>query len=426
MAQFEKKELIKKSEDFSGWYQDVVLKSELADYSPVKGCMVIRPYGYAIWENIQSALDRLIKSEGVKNAYFPLFIPESALNKEKEHVAGFAPELAVVTEGGGEKLKEKLVIRPTSETIMYLMYAKWLQSYRDLPILINQWNNVVRWEKRTYLFLRTTEFLWQEGHTAHETHEEALALVYKMMDHYAEIYEKHLAIFGCAGLKSQAEKFAGASDTLTYEVLTPDGKTLQGCTSHDLGQNFSKVFDIKFLGRDKATHYPYQTSWGLSTRVIGALIMAHGDDNGLILPPLIAPIQIIIVPVFNKNVAAEKLIDLAKELKNELKDFRVELDLREEDSLGRRINEWELKGVPLRLEIGQKEMDEKLYTLARRDNFEKIKISEKDLVKDVADLLNDIQNNLFEKSKQFTKDHTYQADTYDDFKKIMKNQRGFI
>jgi len=426
MANFEKKELTKKSDNFSGWYQDVVLKAELADYAPVKGCMVIRPYGYVIWENIQAELDKMIKALGVKNAYFPIFIPETLLKKEKEHVKGFSPELAVVTIGGGEELKEKLIIRPTSETIMYAMYAKWLQSYCDLPILMNQWNNIVRWEKRTYLFLRTTEFLWQEGHTVHETHEEAMKMVRDALDNYLKIYRDYLAIYGYPGIKSSAEKFAGAESSYTYEILTPDGKTLQGGTSHDLGQKFAKVFNIKYLGRDKKLYMPYQTSWGFSTRSIGALIMVHGDDNGLILPPKISPIQIVIIPVFNKNASKDKLVAKAEEIKEKLKNFRVEIDLRQEETFGWKLNDWEMRGVPLRLELGEKEIRDKKYSLVRRDNFEKVKIGENELSLTVEKILDDIQQGLLNKSKKFVLDNTREVKNYEEFKKTMKAHRGFI
>ncbi len=426
MANFEKKELIKKSDDLSGWYQNVVLKAKLADYTPVKGCMVIRPYGYAIWENIQAELDKMIKSLGVKNAYFPIFIPETLLKKEKEHVKGFSPELAVVTIGGGEELKEKLIVRPTSETIMYAMYAKWLQSYRDLPILMNQWNNIVRWEKRTYLFLRTTEFLWQEGHTVHETHEEAMKMVRDALDNYLKIYRDYLAIYGYPGIKSSAEKFAGAESSYTYEILMPDGKTLQGGTSHDLGQKFAKVFNIKYISRDKKSYMPYQTSWGFSTRSIGALIMVHGDNNGLILPPKISPIQIVIIPVFNKKVNKDKLVAKAEEIKEKLKNFRVEIDLRQEETFGWKLNDWEMRGVPLRLELGEKEIKDKKYSLVRRDNFEKVKMSENKLSLAVEKILDEIQQGLLSKSKKFVLDNTREVKNYEEFKKIMKVHRGFI
>ncbi|MCX6794021.1 MAG: proline--tRNA ligase, partial [Candidatus Gottesmanbacteria bacterium] len=292
--QFEKKELKKKSENLSQWYTDVILKAELADYAPVKGTMVIRPYGYALWEAVQEIFNRMMKTRGIENAYFPLFIPLSLLEKEKEHVEGFSPQLALVTIGGGEKLKDPLVVRPTSETIMYFMYAKWIHSWRDLPMLINQWNNVIRWEKRTYLFLRTTEFLWQEGHTAHATEKEDMDMVLSALEWYRQIHEDYLAVPVVCGVKSETEKFAGAKRTYTIEALMPDGKALQAATSHNLGQNFSKVFDIKFQTKDGKTDYVWQTSWGLTTRVLGGLFLTHGDDNGIILPPKIAPIQIII------------------------------------------------------------------------------------------------------------------------------------
>lgn len=420
--EFSKKELTKKSQNFSRWYQEVILKTELADYAPVKGCMVIRPYGYALWENIQKELDRMIKDLGVKNAYFPLFIPEKFLKKEKEHVQGFSPELAVVTIGGGEELKEKLVVRPTSETIMYAMYAKWIKSWRDLPVLINQWNNIVRWEKRTYLFLRTTEFLWQEGHTAHSSHSEALSMVQSALLNYKNLYQNYLAIFGYSGLKSQSEKFAGALNSFSYEILTPEGKSLQGATSHDLGQNFSKVFNIRFLGPDKKLHWPYQTSWGLSTRSIGALIMVHGDDNGLILPPKISPIQLIILPVWNES-AKETIRKKAEEIKEKLSNFRVEVDGRDE-TLGYRINDWEMRGVPLRMELGQKEIKNKVFTLARRDNFEKLEVKEENLIPFLEKTLSQIQDNLYERSRQFTLEHTHEVKDYSEFKEVMRQKKG--
>src|SRR3989344_1984634 len=318
------KNLTKKSVDMSVWYNRVVLEAELADYGPAKGTMIFRPYGYRIWELIQRTMDEKIKEKGVENAYFPLFIPESFLSKEKKHVEGFSPELAVVTIGGGEELKEKLIVRPTSETIMYDAYAKWVHSWRDLPILINQWNNVVRWEKRTYLFLRTTEFLWQEGHTAHGTHEEAVELQKWAIEMYSKIYKDFLALPGYVGKKSESEKFAGADVTYTYETLMPEGKALQSCTSHDLGQNFSKAFDIKFQDKDGETKYAWQTSWGFSTRSIGGLIMCHGDDNGLILPPRIAPIQVVVLPVSNDP----SVLRYSEEITSTLKEqgIRVHLD----------------------------------------------------------------------------------------------------
>jgi len=348
---FEKKEIAKKSVDFAQWYNDVVLKAELADYSPVKGCMVIRPYGYGIWENVQKYLDRMIKKAGVENAYFPLFIPQSFLKREKEHVEGFAPELAVVTIGGGEKLVEPLVVRPTSETMMYEMYSKWIHSWRDLPLLINQWCNVVRWEKRTYLFLRTTEFLWQEGHTVHATHEESYAEVLRALSMYQEFVEKYLAIPVIKGVKSSNEKFAGAEKTTAIEALMPDGKALQAGTSHDLGQNFSKVFKISFQNKEGKEEFGWQVSWGMSTRIIGGLIMMHGDDQGLVMPPMIAPIQVVIIPIDCKN---EKLLEYAKSIVEELENenIRVKVDTRTEQTVGYKFNQWELRGVPIRVEIG--------------------------------------------------------------------------
>ena len=328
---YEKKELKKKSENISDWYTDVILKAELADYAPVKGCMVVRPYGYAIWESIQKFMDPLYKEHGVKNAYFPLFIPEKFLNREKEHVEGFAPHVAVVTIAGGEELKERLVVRPTSETIMYEMYKQWAHSWRDLPILINQWNNVVRWEKRTYLFLRTSEFLWQEGHCAHATHKESLETVLWALSVYQKTYNELLAMYGITGIKSETEKFAGAAKTYSFESLMPDGKALQACTSHDLGQNFAKAFDWTVLDQKGEKLYPWQNSWGYSTRSIGGLILTHGDDHGLALPPSIAPIQTVIVPIIGNNAddSTEKKIKesvqtIAADLST--KSIRVETD----------------------------------------------------------------------------------------------------
>lgn len=418
-----KKFLAKKSENISDWYTDVILKSELADYAPVKGCMVIRPYGYAIWEGIQKYLDALIKQKGVNNAYFPIFIPESYLNKEKEHVEGFAPHLAVVTIAGGEELKEKLIVRPTSETIMYEMYKKWAQSWRDLPILINQWNNVVRWEKRTYLFLRTSEFLWQEGHCAHATHEESMSFVLWALDSYKKTYQDILSLYGLAGVKSESEKFAGADKTFTYEILMPDGKALQGCTSHDLGQNFAKAFDWKVQGQKGEDLYPWQNSWGLSTRSIGGLIMAHGEDNGLVLPPKIAPTQIVIIPI----PGSQNSLKLAENLLNQLQEeFKCELDNRFGETAGFKFNKWELKGVPIRIEIGEKEVTENKVTITRRDTGEKIFSSLDGGSRILKEILDDIQKNLLEKHKKFTEENTHAVNSYDEFKEIMKISRGFI
>ena len=423
---FEKKHLVKKSENFSQWYVDVILKAGLADYAPVRGCQVIKPYGFAIWENIQNILDAKIKEAGVKNAYFPLFIPEKFLKKEKEHIKGFSPELAVVTIGGGKTLKEKLIVRPTSETVIYQMFSQWIKSWRDLPLMINQWCNVVRWEMRPRLFLRTTEFLWQEGHTVHQTHQEALEEVNRALKIYVDFYRDYLAIDGIFGKKSESEKFPGAKDTYTYEMLMPDGKALQGCTSHDLGQNFAKVFNIKFLDKKGKEKIAWQTCWGLSTRSIGALIMVHGDDNGLIIPPKIAPIQIIIISIFGKKIADKILEEKIKKVKEILKNFKVGVDLRKEYSIGWKFNEWELKGVPLRIEIGQKEIKEKKVSLVRRDNNERISASFESLAEVVKETLDSIQKNLFLKSAQYLKENTREVFEYKDFVDIMKKEKGFL
>jgi len=409
--------------ELSDWFTDVILKSELADYAPVKGCMIIRPYGYALWEGIQQFLDKLIKDKGIKNAYFPLFIPMHYLQKEKEHVEGFSPQLAVVTIGGGEELTEKLAIRPTSETIMYDMYKKWTSSWRDLPVLINQWCNIVRWEKRTYLFLRTSEFLWQEGHCAHLTHEESKDMVMWALDAYKKTYGELLGMYGIKGRKSQSEKFPGAGDTYTFECMMPNGKALQACTSHDLGQNFSKSFDWIVQDKNGEKAYPWQNSWGLSTRAIGGLIMAHGDENGLKLPPQIAPTQIVIVPIPGHQNAFTK----AQEIFNNLKKlYRVELDATDGETAGFKFNKWELKGVPLRIEIGDRDVASNSVVITRRDSGEKITVKIEDCRLKIEDLLKEIQSNLFEKHKKFTEDHTFSVDSYDEFKKIMGSSRGFI
>jgi prolyl-tRNA synthetase len=426
--QFEKKELKKKSENLSDWYTDVILKAELADYAPVKGTMVIRPYGYALWETVQEIFNRMMKTKGVENAYFPLFIPHSLLEKEKEHVKGFSPELAVVTVAGGEKLKDPLVVRPTSETIMYAMYAKWVHSWRDLPILINQWNNVVRWEKRTYMFLRTTEFLWQEGHTAHETEKDDMDMVLAALEWYRQVHEDYFAVPVIYGIKSETEKFAGAKRTYTIEALMPDGKALQAATSHNLGQNFSKVFGIQFATRDGKMDFAWQTSWGMSTRALGGLFLTHGDDNGVILPPKIAPVQVVIIPIRKKDGDAKTLLARCDELRETLTNsgVRVKVDLREEPSVGRRFNEWEVKGVPVRLEIGERELSADTIVLVRRDTGEKMTVARKELLMTVQKLLNDIQTSLFAKAKKFRDDNTRDAGSYEEFKKIMSSTRGFI
>ncbi len=418
---FSKKELKKKSDNLSDWYTDVILKAQLADYAPVKGCMVIRPYGFALWEGIQHFMDPLMKQHKVENAYFPLFIPEKFINREKEHVAGFAPHMAVVTIAGGEELKERLVVRPTSETIMYEMYKEWTHSYRDLPILINQWNNVVRWEKRTYLFLRTSEFLWQEGHCAHATHEESLAIVNWALELYVKTYQELMALYGIAGTKSESEKFAGADQTFTYEMLMPDGKALQGATSHDLGQNFAKAFEWFVQDEKGQKLYPWQNSWGFSTRSIGGLIMAHGDDQGLIMPPNIAPTQVILIPIPGSSQATQKY---AVEQKKKLESLgvRVKCDDREGESAGFKFNKWEIRGVPVRLEIGDREAKKGIVTAVQRNRLQRTEIK----TDEVPAILKDIQDDLLSLHKKFTEDNTHVVDSYEEFKKIMEGSRGFI
>src|SRR6478736_4552734 len=411
-------EITPQSEDFSRWYLDVVRRAELADYSPVKGCMVIRPYGYAIWELIQKALDTRIKATGHVNAYFPLFIPNSLLMREKEHVEGFAPQVAWVTRGGEEELTERLIVRPTSEVIIGTMYAKWLQSWRDLPILINQWANVVRWEKVTRPFLRTTEFLWQEGHTAHETEAEAEDETLKILDLYADVCEAVLAVPVIKGKKSESEKFAGALRTYSIEALMGDGRALQAGTSHNLGQNFAKAFDITFQARDKSVQHVWGTSWGMSTRLVGGIIMTHGDDSGLVLPPRVAPYQVVIVPI-GKDNWQETVLPHAKQIEAQLvaAGIRVVVDERDERP-GWKFSEWEMRGVPLRLEIGPKDIEKSQVLLARRDTREKLGVPIDGLAARVVELLNDIQRTLFERAVAFRDEHTQQADTYDAFKQM--------
>ena len=409
--------------NLSEWFNDVVLKAELADYAPVKGCMVIRPYGYALWENIQKFMDVLIKKRGVENAYFPLFIPMSYFQKEKEHVEGFSPQMAIVTIGGGKELAEKLVVRPTSEMMMYEMYKKWFGSWRDLPVRINQWCNIVRWEKRTYLFLRTSEFLWQEGHCAHLTHEESLDEVMWAIKMYAQTYRELMGMYGIIGAKSDSEKFAGGYKTYTFESLMPNGKSLQACTSHDLGQNFSHAIKWTVQDNEGKKAYPWQNSWGFSTRSIGGLIMAHGDSQGLVMPPNIAPTQIVIVSIPGHQAALAKSQELFDQLKN---NYRVKLDLVDTETAGFKFNKWELKGVPLRLEIGDKDVTAGSVIIYRRDTGKKITVALANVSSTIDNLLKEIQNNLFEKHKKFTTDHTFKADTYDEFKKIMTTSRGFI
>ncbi|MDE3156320.1 MAG: proline--tRNA ligase [Acidobacteriota bacterium] len=420
-------EITPRSQDFSRWYLDVVRRAELADYSPVKGCMVIRPYGYAIWELIQQAFDRRFKATGHVNAYFPLFIPEGLLQKEADHVEGFSPQVAYVTHAGGEALEEKLVVRPTSEAIIGTMYAKWVQSWRDLPILINQWANVVRWEKVTRPFLRTTEFLWQEGHTAHETEAEAEEETLKMLGVYQEVVESELAMPVLTGRKTDSERFAGALRTYSIEALMGDGRALQAGTSHNLGQNFAKAFEIKFQARDKSLQYVWGTSWGVSTRLVGGLIMTHGDDSGLILPPRVAPYQVVIVPIPRGNWQ-ETVLPKAQAIRDELtaKGIRVMLDDRDSQTPGWKYAEWEMRGVPLRLEIGPRDVENGQVVLVRRDTREKTPTPMAELATRVPALLDDLQRALFERAVQFRQEHTTRVDSWDEFKAVMEGRPGFV
>ena len=416
---------VKKSEDFNEWYNQIVLKADMIDYSSVSGCIVFKPNSYSIWEKIQKIFDDKIKKSGHKNCYFPMFIPESLLKKEAEHVEGFNPEVAWVTKAGDTDLNEKLAIRPTSETIMYESYAKWIRSWRDLPLLLNQWNSVVRWEfKHAKPFIRTREFLWQEGHTAHATREDAEREVMQQLFEYVDLIENFMAIPVIAGKKTDKEKFAGAEYTTTVEALMPDGKALQMGTSHLLGQNFAKVFGIKFLDRDEKEKYAWQTSWGLSTRTIGAIVMAHGDDKGLVLPPKIAPVHIVVVPiVFKEN--KEKIIAKSKEIVKKLKakNYNVELDDRDGYTPGWKFNEWELKGAPLRIEIGPKDVEADQLVLVRRDNNEKATIKTKDLEKKAEQTLNDIQDSLFKKAKEYLTKSIIEVHNFNDFLNTIKNKK---
>ncbi len=421
------KEITPRSEDFSRWYTDVILRAELADYSPVRGSMVIRPYGYAIWELMQASLDARIKATGHVNAYFPMFIPESLLRKEAAHVEGFAPQVAWVTKGGDEELEEALVVRPTSEAIIGTMYAKWIQSWRDLPLLINQWANVVRWEKVTRLFLRTTEFLWQEGHTAHETEAEAEAEAIKMLGVYKEFAETELAMPVLDGRKSESEKFAGAAHTYSIEALMGDGRALQAGTSHMLGQNFAKVFDITFQARDKSVQHVWQTSWGMTTRLIGGVIMVHGDDSGLILPPRIAPHQVVIVPIPRGNWQ-ETVLPRAQEIRDELTQagVRVLLDDRDAYTPGWKYAEWEMRGVPLRLELGPKDIEKSQVMLVRRDSREKLPTPMEGLAEEVTKLLTEMQTGLLERARAFRDEHTAQTTSRDEFNELFTGRPGFV
>ncbi|HOC21987.1 MAG TPA: proline--tRNA ligase [Anaerolineae bacterium] len=403
-------------EDFSKWYNEIVQKADLADYSPVRGCMVIKPYGYTLWEHIHDELDRRFKETGHVNAYFPLFIPMSFLEKEAEHVEGFAPELAVVTHGGGEELAEPLVVRPTSETIIGYMYSKWVQSYRDLPLLINQWANVVRWELRTRLFLRTAEFLWQEGHTAHATREEAVEETLRMLGVYADFAIKEAAIPVLPGRKSESEKFAGAVTSYTIEAMMRDGKALQSGTSHFLGQNFARAFDIKFLDENNVQQLAWTTSWGLSTRMVGAIVMAHGDDQGLVLPPRLAPIQVVIVPIWRKEAERVAVLEAARALRQRLQRVcRVHLDDRDTASAGWKFNDWEMRGVPLRLELGPRDITNGTVMAARRDQpgrEGKTLLSSAEIEMTVPGLLTTIQQAIYQKALAFRDSHIYDVRTY--------------
>ncbi|HKJ67175.1 MAG TPA: proline--tRNA ligase [bacterium] len=422
------KGVTKQSEDFSRWYTDVIQKAELADYSPVKGCMVIRPYGYAIWERLQQTLDTMFKETGHENAYFPLFIPQSYLEKEAEHVEGFAPETAVVTQGGGKELDEPLVIRPTSETIIWAMYKNWISSYRDLPLLINQWANVVRWEMRTRLFLRTTEFLWQEGHTAHATFDEAEEEARQMLDIYRRTAEDFMAIPVLTGSKSEREKFAGAVHTYTIEAMMGDKKALQAGTSHNLGQNFAKAFDVQFQNEENELEYVYATSWGVSTRLVGALIMAHGDDQGLVLPPKLAPHQVVIVPIWRNEDQKSDVMNAVQSLATELKEqnIRVHVDQRETVTPGFKFNDWEMKGVPLRAEIGPRDVENNAAVIIQRLGGEKSTVTLGSAGPAVKSLLDTVQETMYDRAMQFRTEHTLQTRDYEELRKYIDDDGGFV
>ena len=435
------KNLTTRDEDYSKWYNELVIKADLAENSGVRGCMVIKPYGFAIWEMMQAELDRMFKETGHQNAYFPLFIPKSYFSKEASHVDGFAKECAVVThyrlktaEDGSivvdqtAKLEEELIVRPTSETIIWDTYRKWIQSYRDLPLLINQWANVVRWEMRTRLFLRTTEFLWQEGHTAHATKDEAIAESEQMMNVYADFVENHMAVPVVKGLKTESERFAGALETYCIEALMQDGKALQAGTSHFLGQNFAKAFDVKFANKQGKQEYVWATSWGVSTRLMGALIMTHSDDNGLVLPPKLAPDQVVIVPIYRNDEQFDAVSEVANNLMKDLraKGVRVKFDKRDTHKPGWKFNEYELKGVPLRIAIGPKDIEKGTVEMARRDTLTKEIVETTAVEARVEVLLEEIQDNLFTKAVNYRSAHTTQVSSYDEFKKILNEKGGFI
>jgi len=436
------KEITSRQQDYAQWYNDLVLKGELADYSAVRGCMVIKPYGFALWENMRDALDKMFKDTGHVNAYFPLFIPKSFLSKEAAHVEGFAKECAVVTHyrlkndpnGGGvivdpeAKLEEELIVRPTSETIIWSTYKDWIQSYRDLPLLINQWANVVRWEMRTRLFLRTAEFLWQEGHTAHATREEAIEETEKMLNVYATFVEEYMAVPVIKGVKTASERFAGAEDTYCIEALMQDGKALQAGTSHFLGQNFAKAFDVKFLNNANQQEYVWATSWGVSTRLVGALVMAHSDDQGLVLPPKIAPLQVVIVPIYKGDEQKAQIDTKVKEIIEHLKNLgvRVKYDDNNNNRPGWKFAEYEMKGVPVRLALGARDLENNVIEVARRDTKEKKTVGLDGIAQYVSGLLIEIQYNLFEKAKTYRDTHITQANTWDEFEKLLDEKGGFI
>ncbi len=436
------KKLTSRSEDYSKWYNELVVKADLAENSGVRGCMVIKPYGFAIWEKMQAQLDKMFKETGHENAYFPLFIPKSYLSKEASHVEGFAKECAVVThyrlknaeDGSGivvdedAKLEEELIVRPTSETIIWDTYRKWVQSYRDLPLLINQWANVVRWEMRTRLFLRTAEFLWQEGHTAHATRKEAVEEAEQMMHVYAEFVEEHMAVPVIKGTKTESERFAGAEETYCIEALMQDGKALQAGTSHFLGQNFAKAFDVKFASKEGKQEYVWATSWGVSTRLMGALVMTHSDDNGLVLPPKLAPIQVVIVPIYKGeeqlDAISEKVEPLVKELRS--KGISVKYDKRDTHKPGFKFNEYELKGVPVRLAVGQRDLANGTFELARRDTLEKESVKAEDVVARIENLMREIQDNIYNRAHAYRAEHITEVDSYDEFKVLIEEKGGFI
>ena len=435
------KGLTSRKEDYSQWYNELVTKADLAEHSSVKGCMVIKPYGYSIWEKMQAALDKMFKDTGHSNAYFPLFIPKSFFSKEASHVEGFATECAVVThyrlknDGNGNiivdetaKLEEELIVRPTSETIIWNTYKGWIQSYRDLPILVNQWANVVRWEMRTRLFLRTTEFLWQEGHTAHSTSQEAIEETERMLEVYADFAENWMAVPVVKGMKTANERFAGALETYCIEALMQDGKALQAGTSHFLGQNFAKAFDVKFTSKEGKIEHVWASSWGVSTRLIGALIMAHSDDSGLVLPPKLAPIQVVIVPIYRSDEEFEKISEVANELVLKLKkrDISVKYDNRDTQRPGFKFAEYEMKGVPIRLALGGRDLENGTIEIARRDTKEKSTISRENLDQHIEDLLEEIQQAIYNKALNFREENTREVNTYDEFKSVLDEKAGFV